>query len=410
MLIYNICSQIFNPHLFLRGNIKKIFLRKLLFAIVVLGGVLSAYTPPTLARETLAKSAFVIDQTTGTVLISKNARTPLPPASMSKLMTLYMAFEAIKEGRLKLDERLPVSEYAMSLRGSTMFLDTTDRVTVEDLLRGIIVLSGNDACVVIAEALSPDGTEAGFARLMTQRASQLGMEQAIFANSSGWPHPDHRMSMRDLAIIAERLIVDFPEFYAIFSEEEFIFDNRAPKNSRNRNSLLGLGIGVDGLKTGYTQEAGYGIVASAEQGDRRIIVVISGIDSARERASEAEAIINWAFRQFKKVNLAKAGTNIVSADVQMGAQTKLDLNVKTNIDILVPIYGEGQITAEAIYQGPVRAPILEGQEIGELRIVTDGLQETRIPLFASQSIAEGGFLSRIIGAGKFLHKQIAVRF
>ncbi|MCY4303872.1 MAG: D-alanyl-D-alanine carboxypeptidase [Aestuariivita sp.] len=378
--------------------------------ITIFLGIFYAQTSPTIARETLAKSAFVIDQTTGTILISKNALTPLPPASMSKLMTLYMTFEAIKDGRLRLDERLRVSEYAMSLKGSTMFLDTTDRVVVEDLLRGIIVLSGNDACVVIAEALSPDGTEAGFARLMTQRARQLGMEQATFVNSSGWPHPDHRMSMRDLAIIADRLIIDFPEFYSMFSEQEFIFDNRVPANSRNRNSLLGLGIGVDGLKTGYTKEAGYGIVASAEHSDRRIIVVISGLESTKERTSEAEAIINWAFRQFKKVNLAKAGTNIVSANVQMGTQAKLDLIVKTDIDVLIPVHGEGQITAEAIYQGPVLAPILEGQEIGELLILTDELQETRVPLFASQAIAKGGFFSQLISASKFLQKQISVRF
>jgi len=217
--------------------------------------------------ETRATAAYVIDHSTGTVLLDKNADTPLPPASMSKLMTLYMAFEAIADGRLDINEELPVSAHAMSFGGSTMFLDTTDRVRVEDLLRGIIVLSGNDACVVIAEALSRDGTEAGFARMMTERARALGMLNSTFANSSGWPAAGHRMSMRDLGILAERLIADYPTYYPLFAEREFPFDGRAPQNTRNRNPLLGLNIGADGLKTGHTQEAGYGLVGSAKQGD-----------------------------------------------------------------------------------------------------------------------------------------------
>ena len=211
---------------------------------------------PAQAFDTSARAAYVLDQTTGTVLLSKNADEPLPPASMSKLMTLYVAFEAIRDGRLSLDERLPVSSHAMSYKGSTMFLDTTDRVRVEDLLRGIIVLSGNDACVVIAEALSPDGTEAGFARFMTRRARQLGMDNSTFMNSNGWPQAGHMMSVHDLAILAQHIIEDFPEFYPMFAETEFAFDGRAPQNVHNRNPLLSLDIGADGLKTGHTQEAG----------------------------------------------------------------------------------------------------------------------------------------------------------
>src|SRR6056297_591656 len=214
---------------------------------------------PAQAFETRANAAFVMDMTTGTVLLNKNADQPLPPASMSKLMTLYVAFEAIRDGRLTLDERLPVSRHAMSYGGSTMFLDTTDRVRVEDLLRGIVVLSGNDACAVIAEALSPDGTEAGFARYMTQRAQQMGMTNSVFMNSNGWPAPGHRMSVRDLGLLSRHIIQDFPEFYEMFAEREYRFDGRAPSNIRNRNPLLGLGIGADGLKTGHTQEAGYGL-------------------------------------------------------------------------------------------------------------------------------------------------------
>ena len=207
---------------------------------------------PAQAFETQARAAYVVDQTTGTVLLTKNADEPLPPASMSKLMTLYMAFEAIERGKsnggLDLTEELPVSQHAMSYGGSTMFLDTTDRVKVEDLLRGIIVLSGNDACAVIAEALSPDGSEAGFARLMTQRAQQMGMTNSTFANSNGWPAAGHRMSLRDLGLLATRLIEDYPQYYPMFSQREFLFDGRAPQNKTNRNPLLGLGIGADGLR------------------------------------------------------------------------------------------------------------------------------------------------------------------
>src|SRR6056297_4169626 len=223
----------------------------------ILAGLLALVLAwPAAAFETSARAAYVVDVTTGTVLLNKNADTPLPPASMSKLMTLYVAFEAVRDGRLSLDERLPVSRHAMSFGGSTMFLDTTDRVRVEDLLRGIIVLSGNDACVVLAEALSPDGTEQGFARYMTQRAQQMGMTNSTFMNSSGWPAAGHRMSMRDLALLSRHIIEDFPEFYPMFAETKFEFDGRAPQNTRNRNPILGLGIGADGLKTGHTQEAG----------------------------------------------------------------------------------------------------------------------------------------------------------
>ncbi len=364
--------------------------------IVGLCAVLFAMALPASAFDTRAKSAFVLDQTTGTVLLSKNADTPLPPASMSKLMTLYMAFEAIRDGRMSLDERLPVSQHAMNYGGSTMFLDTTDRVRVEDLLRGIIVLSGNDACAVIAESLSPDGTEAGFARFMTQRAQQMGMTNSQFANSNGWPAAGHRMSMRDLALLANRLITDFPEYYALFSEKEFKFDGRAPQNTRNRNPLLGLGIGADGLKTGHTSEAGYGLVGSAKQGNRRVIFVISGLDSTRARAEEAESIVNWAFRQFVQRPLAKSGQIIAQADVWMGREARVGLTPAADVSTLMPVLAGNQIEGEVVYQGPLQAPITKGQELAELILTPEGLPETRIPLVADRDVPRGGFVSRVV--------------
>lgn len=357
------------------------------------------------AFDTSAKAAYVLDQTTGTVLLSKNADDPLPPASMSKLMTLYVAFEAIRDGRLTLDERLPVSTHAMSYKGSTMFLDTNDRVRVEDLLRGIIVLSGNDACAVIAEALSPDGTEPGFARYMTERAQQIGMTSSTFTNSNGWPQAGHRMSVHDLAVLANRLISDFPEFYPLFAEREFVFDGRAPSNTRNRNPLLNLDIGADGLKTGHTQEAGYGLVGSAKQGDRRVIFVISGLETEARRAEEAEAIVNWSFRQFAEKTIAKAGTPVTEAEVWMGGQSTVGLVPATDMTILLPVLSAGNLSAEVVYTGPIKAPIAEGQELAELVITPEGLPETRLPLVAGHAVGNGGFLVRVKTAAQYLITQ-----
>jgi len=357
------------------------------------------------AFETKATAAYIYDQTTDTVLLSKNADLPLPPASMSKLMTLYMAFEAVANGRLDINEELSVSTEAASYGGSSMFLDTTDRVRVEDLLRGVIVLSGNDASAVLAEALSPDGTEAGFARMMTDRARQMGMMNSTFVNSNGWPAAGHRMSMEDLGILANRLILDFPTFYPLFAETEFEFDGRVPANSRNRNPVLSMGIGADGLKTGRTDEAGFGMVGSAKQGDRRIIFVVTGMESRQQRAEEAQKIINWAFRQFAQEDVAQAGTRIATADVWMGDMPTVGLTVAEDVSLLVPILNQGQIDAQVVYNGPIEAPIAAGQQLGELVVALDGLPEKRIPLVAEAAVPRGGFAMRMRTAALVLWKK-----
>ncbi|KIC51077.1 D-alanyl-D-alanine carboxypeptidase family protein [Tateyamaria sp. ANG-S1] len=350
---------------------------------------------PVTAFETRATAAYVIDHTTGTVLLNKNADEPMPPASMSKLMTLYMAFEAVQRGQLSMTDELVVSAHAHSFGGSTMFLKQGERVTVEDLIRGIIVLSGNDACVVIAEALSPDGTEAGFARLMTRRAQEMGMTNSTFANSSGWPAAGHLMSMRDLGLLAQRLITDYPEFYPMFSETEFLFDPNESANRFNRNPLLNLGIGADGLKTGHTQEAGYGLTGSAKQGDRRVVFVISGLDTIEGRAQESEAIVNWAFRQFAERTVVEAGTRVATARVWEGAEPEVGLVPEEDITVLLPILAGKTVNAEVVYTGPIQAPIAAGTPLGELVIQPEGLPEVVIPLLAEADVPHGGFLAKI---------------
>ena len=352
------------------------------------------------AFETRATAAWVYDVTTGTVLMDKNADEALPPASMSKLMTINMLFEALRDGRVTMDTTFAVSTRAREMGGSTMFLQESDRPTVRELLYGMIVNSGNDACVVVAEGLA--GTEEAFSQLMTQRAQALGMTQSYFANSSGWPHHDHRMSMRDLGILAKRLILDFPEYYPMFAETTFNYKDRAPANATNRNPLLALGVGADGLKTGHTQEAGYGLVGSARQGDRRVIFVITGLDTDRARAEESERIVSWAFRQFVEKTLVTAGARLAEAPVWMGAAPSVGLVTEGDVRLLVPALVQESTTAEVVFTGPVKAPIRAGDRLGELIIHIPDLPDARVPLVAQADVAAGGFTTRVGTAARKL--------
>ena len=299
-----------------------------------------------------------------------------------------------------------VSQEAMDYGGSSMFLNTRDRVRVEDLLLGVIVLSGNDATAVLAEALSPDGTEAGFARLMTQRARQLGMMNSNFTNSNGWPDPAHVMSMRDLGILAERLITEFPQYYPYFAMTEFAFDGRTPDNRFNRNPLLSMGIGADGLKTGFTNEAGYGLVGSAVQGERRVTFVITGLPSPEARAREAERIANWAFRQFAETEVVASGTEVARAEVFLGDAATVGLATAGSISMLLPSLLDNAISAEAIFNGPVAAPITAGQEMGELVIQVEGFGERRVTLVATADVGPASFMSRMRTAAEYVFEMI----
>ena len=353
-------------------------------------------TAPANAFDTNAGTAWVYDVATGTVLMEKNADQSIPPASMSKLMTTYMLFEALHEGRVQMDTRLPVSTKARQMKGSTMFLNEQDRPTVEELIKGIIVLSGNDACVVVAEGLS--GTEDAFARQMTEKGKELGLTNSTFANASGWPDPRHRMTAHDLGLVAVHLIRDFPELYKNFALTEFPYDNRAPANRFNRNPLLGLGIGADGLKTGHTQEAGYGLVGSAVQDGRRIVFVITGLPTETARAEEAERIVNWAFRQFTMETLVPAGETVVEVPVWLGTQARVGLTTSEGARVLIPAGARDQVKVEDVYDSPLPAPIAKGDQLGRLVVNVPGAKDAVTPLIAAQDIPEAGFAGRLKGA------------
>jgi D-alanyl-D-alanine carboxypeptidase (penicillin-binding protein 5/6) len=371
-------------------------LTRLIFATLL--GALTAL--PAFAFDTKAHAAWVYDVTTKTVLLSKNADIPLPPASMSKLMTIDLLFEALEDGRITMDTTFPVSAHAQSMGGSTMFLNTTDRPSVRDLIQGIIINSGNDACVVVAEGLA--GSERAFAELMTERAHELGMKNSMFANASGWPDPGQRMSMHDLGIIANRIITHFPQYYHFFSETHFNYKDRAPANAQNRNPLLEIKAAdwkADGMKTGHTQESGYGLVGSAVMGDRRILYVLSGMDSEAARAQEGEAVANWAFRQFVMKDVAKAGTQLATAPVWLGAQDSVGLAPEKDLSLLIPANAQDKVKAEAVFDGPVSAPIKKGQKLGKLVITVPGLDAPReVALVAENDVKRGGFMVRVKAA------------
>lgn len=362
--------------------------------IVMIGGAVHAF-------ETLATSAMVVDQTTGTVLIAKDADRPIPPASMSKLMTLNMLFEALQSGRVTLGTKFQVSERAHKMGGSSMFLRVNERVSVEDLINGIVVQSGNDASVTVAEALA--GSEAEFARQMTERGLELGMTNSTFANATGWPHPGQRMSARDLIFLANRLMIEFPEYYGFFAKESFTWDNI---KQNNRNPLLTLGIGADGLKTGHTEEAGYGLVGSAKQGDRRIIFMVTGLKSKADRTREAERITSWAFRQFVEKDIFEKDTRIATAKVWLGKEQTVGLISKNEITTLTPYNKDADVKLEVSYKSPIEAPIRTDRPIATLTVTPKGMEPTKYPLFAEKEVAKGGLIARMRASAEIISRDI----
>lgn len=360
-------------------------------ALCFLAAFLSAVTyAPVAALPTKAKQALVVDYSTGRTLLARNADAPMHPASMTKMMTAFMVFDRLRSGTLSLDTKFRVSKRAWKKGGSRMFLKPNDAVSVEDLIRGIIVQSGNDASIVIAEGIS--GSEEDFAREMTEKAREIGMKNSTFKNASGWPDEEHLTTARDLATLINTTIREFPDFYHYYAEAEFKYANI---NQRNRNPLLGLGIGADGLKTGHTEVAGYGLAASAIRKNRRIIVVVNGLESKRDRARESRYLLNWAYRTFDTYRLFVAGETVADASVWLGAASSVPLILERDLFVTLKKRSRKQLRVVAKYTEPIVSPIRRGDRLGVLVVNAPGENMVQLPLIAGASVAELGRMGRL---------------
>lgn len=350
-----------------------------------------------LAMETDAKQAVVIEFDTGAILYQKDADTVMYPASMTKIMTAYLLFERLKNGSLSLEDAFRVSERAWRKGGSKMFVKVGDRVSVEDLIRGIIVQSGNDATIVVAEGVG--GSENAFADLMTEKARDLGMSQTTFRNASGWPDPEHVTSARDLATLAERLIRDFPEYYHYYSELSFTY-NKIKQS--NRNPLLYKNMGADGLKTGHTEASGYGLTASALRNGRRLIVVANGFDSVKARAAGSERLIDWGFRNWNNYELFKGGEKVADAEVWLGDVNSVPIVIKQPLVITIPRKSRDKLKVTVTYDNPIPAPIKAGAQVAKLIVTAPDVETIEIPLYAGAGVGQLGPVGRLGEAFRYL--------
>jgi D-alanyl-D-alanine carboxypeptidase (penicillin-binding protein 5/6) len=349
--------------------------------------------------QTTAKQAIIVDFQTGVTLFEKNADERMPPSSMSKIMTAYMVFKEIKEGRLSLTDEFAVSERAWRIQGSKMFVPLGGRVKVEDLLRGMIVQSGNDACIVLAEGIA--GSEEAFAERMNQEAKRLGMTGSNFRNASGWPDPEHYMTTRDLATLAFHIVRDFPEHYKYYAEKEFTYgtdEKGTPIRQGNRNPLLYKNTGADGIKTGHTEAAGYGLTASAIREDRRIVMVLNGMPSMKNRAEESERLLDWAYREFGTYQIAKNGQVMDTAEVWLGEQPTVQLASAKDVYVTLPRRARSQMKVTTVFEGPVPAPVAKGTEVGKLVITAPGIDPIESPLVAEAEVKQLGLTGRIAAA------------
>lgn len=373
---------------------------RILVATIV--AILVSAATPLRAMETNAREVFLIDVASGHVLFEKNADVPMPPSSMSKLMTVYMAFTRLKEGSLSMDDTFVVSEKAWregayKSGGSMMFLEPKQEVRVEDLLRGIIVQSGNDASIVMAEGLG--GTEAAFAEAMNDMARRIGLTGSHFTNATGLPDPEHYMTARDLATLAHRIIIDFPEYYPLYSETEFTYNDH---RQMNRNPLLYAGMGADGLKTGYTSAAGYGLTASVERNGRRLILVVNGLESKKQRAEEPRRLIEWGFREFGTYSLFDAGETVDEALVWLGEQATVPLVIEQDVILTMQRSARRDMKVAIRYQSPIPAPIRVGDTVASVVISSPENDDVVVPLKAGANVEKLGAFGRLGAAINFL--------
>lgn len=366
-------------------------MRYALLALIALVLTLSPAAAQVTSLETVAQQAYILDAETGQVLFDKNGEERMPTSSMSKTMTIYLVFEALKDGKLTLDQELPVSEKAWAMQGSKMFVPINSMVKVEDLIRGVIVQSGNDATIVLAEGLA--GSEGEFAVAMNRKAKELGMENSNFMNASGWPDDNHYSTAHDLAVLALALINDFPEYYKYYSEKEFTFNNI---KQGNRNPLLYKNIGADGIKTGHTEGAGYGLMASAVRDGRRVVMVLNGMASMDERAQESTRLMEWALNTFTNADILHAGMKVAEAPVIMGMERYVPLVVDRDLKVTLPRMAQSDITAEAVFKGPLEAPVTKGQEVGIVRVNIPNMKPLELPVKAAKDIPRKGFFPALV--------------
>jgi serine-type D-Ala-D-Ala carboxypeptidase (penicillin-binding protein 5/6) len=374
-------------------------LTKTLSGIIAGTALIAAFvSSPASAIEIAAREYILVDFQTKTVLENQNSDEAMPPSSMSKLMTAYMLFEAIHSGALSLDDEFLVSENAWrkggaASGGSTMFLEPRSRVRVEDLLRGIIIQSGNDACIVVAENMA--GSEEAFSEEMTERARELGLTGSNFTNSTGLPDPNHYMTARDLSVLAHRIIADFPEYYSLYKETEFTYNDI---KQFNRNPLLYRPGGADGLKTGHTDIAGYGLTASALREGRRLILVANGMESTKARSEETAKLMDWGFRNFTNEDLFRAGEKVSDAEVWLGLEPTIPLVIEQDVTVTIPRQAWRTLEVKATYDGPIAAPVEQGSIVAKLVINGEGMEQMEYDLVAGGSVAKLGFTGRIQAA------------
>jgi serine-type D-Ala-D-Ala carboxypeptidase (penicillin-binding protein 5/6) len=340
--------------------------------------------------DTVARWAYVMDFNTGASLLEKNADVEMPPSSMTKLMTIYLVYERLKQGKMRLEDELPVTERAWRMGGSKMFVQVGTQVKVEDLVRGVIVQSGNDACIVFAEAIA--GSEEQFAELMNQKAKELGLTNSFFKNSTGWPDPEQHMSCRDIATLARRIIRDFPEYYHYDSEKTFKYNNI---EQGNRNPLVQKGT-ADGLKTGHTEAGGYGLCASSKHGDRRVILVLNGLDTMHQRAEEGERLMDWAFANFEDVTLFAAGDVVERVPVWLGVSPTVPLIGGRDLVVTMPRNWRKNAAVKVSYDSPIRAPVAKGATLGKLAVKGDGVPAMEVPLLAGADVPKLSLPGRAI--------------
>ncbi len=357
----------------------------------------NAPTPAAQPIETEARNAFIVDMKTGAVLLDKGADERIAPASMSKMMFYYTVFTYLKAGKASLTDMLPVSEKAWRTGGSKMFVPLGGRVSIEDLLRGVIVDSGNDACIVLAEGLA--GSEEAFVEQENELAKKIGLTGSHFANVTGLPDPNHYMTARDLAILAKHIITDFPEYYKFESEKEFTYNGI---KQGNRNPLLYKDLGADGLKTGHTEEAGYCLTASAVRDNHRIIMVLAGMPTMKSRITESEKLLEWAFREFGGYTLFKAGDTVDEAEVWLGKEAKVPLTVTSDAVVVIPRRTRKEMKVTVDYDRPIKAPVAKGQTVGKLVVSVPGMAPTEFPLVAAADVDRLGAMGRVWAALSYL--------